>query len=410
MVKNNQGATTFLESYAIFLTICMISSVTSLIGVDFYAFVIRLSILLFFVIAFPFIKKDINLIGLLYCGAITVGFVFHRLQGLDVKLFTEVLIRIVPILIILHYKQESSPRNRKIRLFALSFFILECTIAIYEKLTLTHLIDYDSDSQAMNADMYFSEEFRSFSLLGHPLCNANVVSILLAFILCSQTINKKLKFVLVLLGLGAIWSFNSRACMMMWLILLFYRFFLYGKSLKWVLISIGLLFIVFPSVLLYVQKTGALGRLDFDFSDGSTMTRIMAIEIFLSHSWSLSEMLMGGVMLEQPVLSKAVGVADFVYIENGYLLDLGYWGFFLGPIKILGEMIISYQALRFFHVKDKIIIMIALWGVAVMNNNTFSTFLMPFYMCSFLAFGATQKIMGVKESGLLYNSNFQDKR
>ena len=56
-----------------------------------------------------------------------------------------------------------------IRLFALSFFVLECVLAIYEKMTLTHLIDYNSDSQAMNAKMYLSEDFRSFSLLGHPL-------------------------------------------------------------------------------------------------------------------------------------------------------------------------------------------------------------------------------------------------
>lgn len=162
------------------------------------------------------------------------------------------------------------------------------------------------------------------------------------------------------------------------------------------LTSIGILLIVLPSVFLYVQKTAILGRLTFDFSDGSSLTRIMAVEIFLSHPWSLSEILMGGTILEQPTFSRVAGVADYVYIENGYLFDLGYCFFLLGSIRIWGEMIISYQALRYFQLKDKVIVMIALWGVAVMNNNTASAFLMPFFMCSYLAFGINQPKVAMK--------------
>ena len=175
------------------------------------------------------------------------GYIFcffsHRIQGHDAKLFGEALIRIVTILIILHYKDSCIYPNKKIRLFALFFYILECVLAIYERQMLDHLIDYDSDSQAMNANMYLSEDFRSFSLMGHPLRNANVVSVMLAFILCTNTIKSIPKSLLVLLGLGAIWAFNSRACMMVWMILVIYRVFFYGKSLKWMLTSISLLFI-----------------------------------------------------------------------------------------------------------------------------------------------------------------------
>lgn len=387
---NDIGNYRFFEYYAIFLTLCQVSAVSIFVDEDLYSFVKRLGILLFIPLFFPYLKKDLNLVGLLYCGAITLGFIFHRVQGLDVKLFDEALIRIVPILIILHYNDSCNYPNKRIRLFALSFYILECVLAVYERLTLDHLIDFNSSSQAMNANMYLSEDFRSFSLLGHPLRNANTVSIMLAFVLCSNTIKPVFKVLLVLIGLGAIWAFNSRACMVIWLVIIFYRLFLYGKSLKWMLTSIGILLIVLPSVFLYVQKTAFLGRLDFDFSDGSSLTRIMAVEIFLSHPWSLSEILMGGTMLEMPTFSRVAGVDDYVYIENGYLLDLGYWGFLLGSIKILGEMIISYQALRYFQLKDKVIVMIALWGVAVMNNNSAFTFLMPFFMCSYLAFGINQ--------------------
>ena len=140
MGRNSSGVNLFLEYYAIFLTICMISCVPVLVGEDLYTFVIRFGILLFFIKVFLNIRKDVNLVGLVYCGAITIGFVFHRLQGLDAKLFGELLIRIVPVLIILHYKHDTHSKNKVIRLFALSFFVLECVLAIYEKMTLTHLI------------------------------------------------------------------------------------------------------------------------------------------------------------------------------------------------------------------------------------------------------------------------------
>lgn len=392
MEKITAGNYQLFEFYAIFLTICLIPSVPVLIGEDFVTLIIRLGIVFFFVLFYPFFRKDINFLGILYCGAIIIGFVFHKLQGLDVKLFGEALVRIVPILMLLHYKYNQKYPNKYIKLLAISFFVIECFLAVYEKYTLSHVIDYESDSQAMNVNMLEDEEFRSFSLFGHPLHNANVVSVMLAFIICSSSLKIKLKIILVLLGLGAIWSFNSRAALMMWLFIIFYRLFLYGKSWKWILSVIAIVLVALPSFVLYVQKTGALGRLDFDFSDSSTLTRIMALQIFFSYPWSSSEMILGGVKLEQPTFAAiGTGTSDYVYIENGYLLDLGYWGFILGAIKIIGEILISYRALHHFNIKDKFIIMIALWGIASMNNNTFFTFLMPFYLFSFLAFGVNQR-------------------
>lgn len=392
MGKSNDGNYQMFEFYAIFLTICMIPSVPLFIGEDFLSFVVRVGIIFFLFLFSPYLRKDLNLLGFLYCGAISIGFVFHKLQGLDVKLFGEALVRIVPVLIILHYNYDKTYPNNIIKSFAILFFVIECFLAIYEKSTLTHLINYDSDTQAMNGNMLMDEDFRSFSLFGHPLHNANVVSVMLAFILCSSSLKLSLKVILILLGLGAIWSFNSRAALMMWMFILFYRLFLYGKSWKWIFLAIVIVIVVLPSFVFYVQKTGALGRLDFDFSDSSTLTRFMAIQIFMTYPWSFNEMLLGGIELEQPTFGAVgTGVADYVYIENGYLLDLGYWGFLLGAIKIICEIVISYRVLHLFNVRDKFLIMIALWGIASMNNNTFFTFLMPFYMFSFLAFGVNQK-------------------
>ena len=402
----NQGKickTFFYEYYAVFLTICIIPSLFLFINLDFFTFAVWANMFMFFILFIPYIMKERNIVGLLYCGAIIIGFLFHKIEGLDAKLFGEVLIRIVPILIIIRLRHDKCYSNKFVNFFIVSFYVAECLIAIYEKLTLTHLFDYDSETQAMNVNMNFSEEFRSFSLFGHPLHNANVVSVMLAFIFCSSSIKVFPKIVLVLLGLGAIWSFNSRAAMMIWLFFFFFRLFFYEKGLSILFLVIPLI-IVLPTVFIYVQKTGVLGRLDFDFSDGSTLTRILAFEIFFSHPWSLLEMVMGGTILEYPTGGSS-GIADYVYIENGYLFDLGYWGFLLGTIKILGEIVISYQALNNYSSRDKIIIMIAMWGIASMNNNTSFTFLMPFYLSCILAFGRKKSIIIVGSSDFKMKHN-----
>lgn len=387
---NSNGVKNSLFEYcAIVLALSMTSSVSVLMNESIYFLITRCSILLLFVLFIPYFKKDINKLGILYCGAITIGFFLHKIEGLDANVYTELMVRLATVFLLLHYSCGEKYSNKGIHSFILVLFLLECTMAVFERLTLTHLIDYNFDTQAMSADMYLSEEFRSFALMGHPLVNANIISIMLAFIICSSSIKTLPKVLLVLLGLGAIWAFNSRAAMMMWLFLIFYRLFLYGKSLKWWIVCVVVTIIVLPSLFLFVQKSGYLGRLDFDFSDGSTFTRIMAIDIFMSYPWSIRDMLFGGVVLEQPTYG-GVGAVDYVLIENGYLLDLGYWGFLLGTVKIVCEFLLSYQALKMFRVRDKVIIMIATWGVASMNNNTASSFLLVFYMCSYLAFGMSQ--------------------
>lgn len=382
------------EFCAIFVTFSMIYAVSGVFGDVIRTFFMMLSLTMLVVISLPSLRSDLNKISFLYCLSITLGFVFHKILGLETaKLFGEALLRIVPVLVIAHYGHGRFYQNKHVRIFALAFFILECLLAIFEKLTLSHFVDYDSETQAMNVGMDFDEDFRAFSLMSHPLYNANVVSIFLAFILCSNTIRTIPKLILIFLGLGAIWAFNSRACMLMWMFILVYRLFFYGKSLKWMVFSVCVLLLLLPTVFIYAKNNGLLGRLDFDFSDGSTLTRIWAFQIFFEYPWSFREMIMGGTILYYPgVMLK--NSLDYVALENGVLLDLGYWGFILGTIKIIGEIVITYTALYQFKIKDKLIIMMAMWGVAMMNNNSFNAFIMVFFMCSFLAFGLNQSCLG----------------
>lgn len=375
----------------IFFMVYFTTALRYAVGTNTLLMIIYLAALWFLMSTYLIIKKDINLISFLYCFCIILGYLFHKFNGVQDTHISEVVIRIIPVMVIIHYnKTRRFWDNRVIKYFAIVFFFLECFLGIYEKITMTHLINYNTESQAMNSLMDDSVSFRSFSLLGHPLENANFVSIFMGFILCSNRIRLVWKLILLGLGIGALWSFNSRAAILVWMVIFLYRVFFYKFSVKWFVLGFFLILILqeYMSYLQFFYKSELLGRLNFDLSDNSTLTRLLAVEIFSSHSWSLNEIIFGGTILYQPVLDKTL---SDVPIENGVLLDLGYWGFILGPVKILGEIFITYLALLRFNIKDRLIIMMSLWAVAFMNNNSFYTFLLPFYMCALLSFGIPPK-------------------
>lgn len=75
MVRNNDiGNCRYFEYYAIFLTMSQITAISLFGGDDLYSFVIRISILVFIPFFVPYLKKDLNFVGLLYCRAISFVF------------------------------------------------------------------------------------------------------------------------------------------------------------------------------------------------------------------------------------------------------------------------------------------------------------------------------------------------
>lgn len=135
-------------------------------------------------------------------------------------------------------------------------------ISIYERLTFTHLISYrnSENTQATNALILDNADFRSFSLMFHPLFNANTISIFLAFILCNKNLNSITKYLLLILGLAAIWGTNSRGCMIIWAIILIYRFCFYNIKIIYMIFSITLLYIILPIVAISIRLIRTLRR------------------------------------------------------------------------------------------------------------------------------------------------------
>lgn len=325
-----------------------------------------------------FVSKSNSKVYVSYVFTMLLGFLFHS-QLASITLyddFFEVLgwLTIVYILFV-----SKLYRSRIIQIAAICFFSINCGIAFFEKITETRLIEYDSEileGFVLTGDRS-TQEFRAFGLLGHPLTNACVTSIMLGFILVNKSLPKSLKFLLLGIGLLGLVAFNSRGGILIWILILFYRFALYDKSFVKTAIPLTILLFAYPFIMDWIDS-GALGRFSFDFSDGSSATRWESFLFFAMQDWDLETILLGGRYIKMP--------GTELLLENGILLNLSYWGWLVGTLKTILEMILSYVVINKYDRRDKFIVVFAFWGVALTNNIITGFVPLTFFVFAYEAF------------------------
>lgn len=336
-------------------------------------------------------------VGWVYCISLLVISIVHTDMVTVENTFMSSVRWLNIFLLILLYKNLNL-NTRWLLYFAFVFYITECGICIIEKLGKFYVIDYSmADSmQATNAKayQYTFMDFRSRGLLLHPLYNANVISIFMGYILVSSRLKRYFQIILLLLGLFAVWSCNSRGCIAVWLLILTYRLFFYKQNVWKVLIALFFLYMIIPNVIVLVQQSGLLGRFNFDFSDSSSETRLTAFELFFIYPWKTEDIV--------------YGLGDWIYypfteirLENGFLLNLSYWGWIVGSIKSFAEIYLTYKCLSFYSFNDKIIIMLAIWGVASLNNNMTYIMLLSFFLLANI-FLNTENHCGMKIKNIFF--------
>ena len=307
-----------------------------------------------------------------YIGIMIVAFILHSLFTSDANIPQPFWESQKWILIVVFMVISKDHKDCRILMYALFIFYLsQVGMAFYERLTLSNLIDYEAlvngyDKLSFRVAEQYTEssEFRSCALLGHGLNNANVTSIIMAFILCSR-MNNFTKYVLLALGGLALWGFNSRAAIGCWMLIFLLRFLFKSSNVLYLFSAFGVFFFILPLLVDYISTTSILGRFNFDFSDDSSAARIYAFELFFMHDWTWEQILSGGLIIYMPGTDLS--------LENGILLNLCYWGWIIGIPKTILEVGITYVVLPDYLNRDeKFLILLATWGVAFGNNNSFS--------------------------------------
>lgn len=327
-------------------------------------------------------NKKIDKYGWLYLGCMLLGYIFHRNMKIVFESHLYEFFSWSNVLC-LGYALNTGKTNVKkfFFIFMLSFYLAECSVCIYEKIRQVYVFSYTSVFQATEglATDYSSGEFRAHGLLNHPLYNANVISIFMAFILCGNQFFKKQKIVLLCLGAIALWACNSRASMVVWLIIFAYRLFLYKKNVVVIIVTALIAYFVLPPLIDYVLSMGFLGRLSSSYdNEFSSLSRMIAFEVFANQRWTWDKILYGGDIVYYD--NTNVG------LENGILLNLAYWGWIIGTLKTILELIISWHFISRYGINEKLIIFMAVWGIAFMNNNSFQQFPFMFFLIVNAAF------------------------
>lgn len=327
-------------------------------------------------------NKLLDFKGWLYLAAMLLGMLLHWNVKVvfESPLFTFLMWANV---LVLYYSlnRETDKSKTILLLFVLMFYLLECFVCIYEKTMHTYVFHYVSEFQATDglASDFSDGEFRAHGLINHPLYNANVISIIMALILCSNLFKKKYQILLLAVGVIALWACNSRASMGIWMVILAYRMFFYDKNVIYVIISAIILYIFVPYAIEFIQNSGYFGRFSSSYdNEFSSLSRMIAFEVFAAQDWTFDKIVIGG---------------DIVYygntnvgLENGVLLNLSYWGWIIGGLKTILELLLTFSCIKKYKLGDKVIIVAALWGVAFMNNNSFQPFLLIYFFVANAAF------------------------
>lgn len=346
MIGIANGNTLHLVVIAL-LCLLNLNRIYKIFNVDKYLKGVLLFLIFMLIVTFVLSKGD--LVGVI--GWITIPFICALTLSLD----------------------NRSLKGMQVILFA--FFITECLLAIYEKKYNIVLFPYVEDDYFQSlVDQGQTWQFRSSSLLGNPLFNANFVSFSLCLLLCCDRIKVVYRYILALLGLFAILGFNARGATIVTSFLVLYKLYMILKGQKsklnkylfYVLIVVSLYYAID-----FVMNSDWGGRLMQDeLMDGSAQTRL-----------SFSEYLNNISLISFPTWVNKVNKS-----ENSYLFILISYGLLLGILLIYSLLRLFFHYLAPYTRQVQILLFVSAIGIGSMNNNLAGPGLFSCFFLYLLAF------------------------
>lgn len=313
----------------------------------------------------------------------------------------------LPAMYFIFYRSLKGDENRKmVKNILIFMFLLNSLMAIYERLTMTLLFPFD----IIRSDFFMDRVtdytfFRSSALLGHPLTNALMMAIVMAFILISK-LHSILKYILYFIGMVGLLCFNSRAAIMIsgGVLGLFLMRLLFKKESSF-LHRLFAFFMLAISVLLgiYMLRSGFGGRIEenSDLSqDDSTLARIQVWDIFLQGD--ITDFLWG--MSGNDAEKIAFQVMGIVHIENWFILSSMIVGLVITTIVVILFVPLFRKMIRPYDRFSSFLIILVVVGLSSTNNSLACGVqaIAMFFACSYAFEG---DLYSVSQDQLQYDSS-----
>ena len=276
-----------------------------------------------------------------------------------------------PLLVSVFMKHNFQKCNVKnLKRIVLAFYVIECCLAIAERLLRFHLFP----NLGIDSEYIDWNEWRSYSLLGHPLANSGMVLLLMNFILVDR-LSVKTKILLWFLGLVALLCFNSRFA----LVLAVICFGLYGLIIIFSRrgsISKRIIFIVtaiaFAIILQYFFTIGFGDRLvNLGLDDGSSQTRLRALDLFVYSGKTWQDLLFGTTYSDFSSISIASDMSGIV-VENFWIQFIFRYGIIFTLLITLVYVRLFYEWFKGYTLLNSFLI-IAPWIVNLSSSNSLAT-------------------------------------
>ena len=376
--------------YTLFLIIILFfaQNVMNLLGItsnNIYAVYLALAIVFIFLNRNCIARKD-KKIGILIALTVIIGFFKMRLDTGPGSRLTVLNLMSAPILLGCFPTYASKPKfwDKAFKVM-IAFFVVECSLALFERVTMINIFPWSSGDTTSNMVMMDPDEdvssFRSFGLLGHPLQNALSVCTMMAFILCSAKMKAKNKALLWLLGYVAILCFNTRgsivgAAMILGAYVL-YQYFT-NKHLSFAKKNFALFGIIIGAVGLFfvIMNFNLGGRLTEMglFDEGSAQVRVDTWNIF--NYFKLSDFLFGMNSDQRTMVLYSSGIWTTENFWIDYLMSIG--------LIALTIVIIAYalaiRKLYHGYKKMDVIITLASFILIASTNNSLSASWVPLFI------------------------------
>ncbi len=274
------------------------------------------------------------------------------------------LLLIIPMFISMCFENLTKKELTLLRYITIIFFITECGLSIVEWALNQNLI-YVSESTEYRIKSGF---FRSTSLLGHPLANAQVVAVFMAFIAVSDFKRKYIQIILFILGYVSLFCFNSRgATLIVTIIIVPYFVWKINKvtqpNKKW-LINFGV-FCMFLGLFYMVSETSLGNRLtDKDLMDDSGQTRLEVFNFYKYYQHQ--DDFIWGHPDNYLYMMERLGAAG---VENGIISMILEYGIIFTIPMLLLLFRFQYHKLSVYSKFDQWLLLAVFYIIGNMNPN-----------------------------------------
>ena len=246
---------------------------------------------------------------------------------------------IEPVFLIAFLRSNIVKYREFVKQILLFFFLIECSVAIIESISRTIIFaDIDLISEYQDVEYMLENEMRAYSLHGHPLQNAFIVSLLSIFFVFDYSKNIMFRYGLFAIGYFSLFAFNTRSSIYLMTLMFLYVFLNDFKNSKLkirdkvLILTFSTLSFVALVYLIIEYQFGSRLIYSLTASDDSSNTRY--ILLFALINLSLPQLFFGfenglEIIRNQYSLPFAVenSLVNFI-ITNGLVYTV-FWCYFI---------------------------------------------------------------------------------